>query len=377
MPPKHKRQSLSQGPFEGLDLENDEHLDVDPEPLHLGRSLRLLMLSTVRDAKFTISMGDGYDYDILEEDPKKVHNELRTCLTDIAHEVSHSEDKQACFDEYFTDELAQMVYGSNMIEAAGGGVDITVKLCKAVFRGEHVPENIEERSSEYEELKLHLMQNNLPAGHHAILRSRREIVQHAQAARFMIEKVCVEGKDLTLAIIDEAHGILTEGINLPDGTPWIWYSGRPRTWNVRCGPHVFMNYEEVPRAMGRLIDSLDSDIKAASDKGEMDPVLIASKYCHEFVNIHPFGDGNGRMCRLILNALLLKYSGGIVCIGKDGENRKEYMNIAIEATAKEASFKQSLAPIETKPKNYMPLASLTLRHARDSMRKIRNLFKRD
>ena len=138
-----------------------------------------------------------------------------------------------------------------------------------------------------------------------------------------------------------------------------------------------MNYEEVPQAMGRLIDSLDSDIKAASNKAEMDPVLIASKYCHEFVNIHPFGDGNGRMCRLILNALLLKYSGGIVCIGKDGENRKEYMNIAIEATAKEASFKQSLAPIETKPKNYMPLASLTLRHARDSMRKIRNLFKRD
>ena len=138
-----------------------------------------------------------------------------------------------------------------------------------------------------------------------------------------------------------------------------------------------MNYEEVPRAMGRLIDSLDFDIKAASDKGEIDPVLVASKYCHEFVNIHPFADGNGRMCRLILNTLLLKYSGVIVCIGNDGENRKEYMNIAVEASNKEASFKQSRAPIETKPENYMPLASLTLRHARDSMRKIRNIFKRD
>jgi len=36
----------------------------------------------------------------------------------------------------------------------------------------------------------------------------------------------------------------------------------------------------------------------------MDPYVLASKYCHKFVNIHPFLDGDGRMCRLIMNGLL-------------------------------------------------------------------------
>ncbi|RGP65936.1 hypothetical protein FLONG3_9068 [Fusarium longipes] len=375
MPSKYKRKSLSQGPFEGLDLENDKHLNPDDECLHLGRSIRLMMLSTLRDATFTINMGDVYDFNILQEEPSHVHNELRRCIDDIADGLSKSKDKEAAFDEHFTDELARMVYGSNMIEVAGGGVDITVKLCKAVFRGEPVPETIDQRDAEYEELKRHLMNNNLPSEHTAVLRSRREIVQHAQAARFIIEKVCIDGKDLTTDIIVEAHGILTEKVDLADGTPWIYYSGVYRTWNVKCGSHVFMDSTEVPRAMARLIESLDTDIKAARDKGEIDPVLIASKYCHKFVNIHPFADGNGRMCRLILNALLLKYSGGIVCIGQDGEDRKEYMRIAIGASAMEAPSNQSSSSSETKLKNYLPLASFTLRHARDSMRRVRQLFK--
>lgn len=36
-----------------------------------------------------------------------------------------------------------MVYGSNKIEKAGSGSDITLKLCVAVFRGEEIPEEIE------------------------------------------------------------------------------------------------------------------------------------------------------------------------------------------------------------------------------------------
>ncbi|CAF3462243.1 unnamed protein product [Fusarium graminearum] len=49
-------------PFEDLDLEG-EHLD--DECLYLGRSIRLMMQSIVRDAKFTINMGDIYDYKLM------------------------------------------------------------------------------------------------------------------------------------------------------------------------------------------------------------------------------------------------------------------------------------------------------------------------
>ncbi|KAL3249929.1 hypothetical protein ABHI18_011411 [Aspergillus niger] len=34
---------------------------------------------------------------------------------------------------------------------------------------------------------------------------------------------------------------------------------------------------------------------------------MAAKSCNDFVMIHPFANGNGRMRRLISNAILLKY----------------------------------------------------------------------
>jgi fido (protein-threonine AMPylation protein) len=59
----------------------------------------------------------------------------------------------------------------------------------------------------------------------------------------------------------------------------------------------------------------------------MDPYALASKYCHKFVNIHPFLDGNGRMCRLIMNGLLPKYAGIAVPFGGTEEERNEYLGI--------------------------------------------------
>ncbi|KAJ5320495.1 hypothetical protein N7508_000778 [Penicillium antarcticum] len=35
------------------------------------------------------------------------------------------------------------------------------------------------------------------------------------------------------------------------------------------------------------------------------------------VNHQPFVDGNGRMCRLILNAMLLKLGSCLICLGKE------------------------------------------------------------
>ena len=47
--------------------------------------------------------------------------------------------------------------------------------------------------------------------------------------------------------------------------------------------------------------------------------LVQSSTVTNFVIIHPFLDGNDRMCRLILNAILLRYAGVVVCLGKNDE----------------------------------------------------------
>ncbi|KAF5629492.1 hypothetical protein F52700_7816 [Fusarium sp. NRRL 52700] len=349
--PCQKRKSLSSGPFECLQSENhtgktsvperqrfdspfddpDDYigdLDVDD---HLGRSIRRM----ISEASLPINVNDdAYEYDI-RQCPKELHQELRRHITD----VKEGQD-MADVDDHIIDKLSRMVYGSNMIENVGGDLDITLKLCKDVFRGggKERPEEISEDDPDYEQLELYLYNKGLPCRHADILQSYREIVQHAKAARFMIEQVCINGKDLSEHIITQAHGDLTYKIEISKHIPWNEYSGQYRLWNVQCGSHVFMDHSKVRIAMRDMIEELESDIKKATEKGQIDPVAFASKYCHKFVNIHPFGDGNGRMCRLILNTLLIKYSGGfpiIVSIGQDGRDRREYLRIAVAQNMKQ------------------------------------------
>lgn len=83
--------------------------------------------------------------------------------------------------------------------------------------------------------------------------------------------------------------------------------------------------------MADLCQSFEHDIKACEAKAEIDPVFLAAKYCQEFVMIHPFFNGNGRTCRLILNAILTKYMGCVVGIGGNEEERKECIGICRRA----------------------------------------------
>lgn len=64
----------------------------------------------------------------------------------------------------------------------------------------------------------------------------------------------------------------------------------------------FADPADVPIRMGDLISWLRRSMEA----GELHPLEIASKLHHEFVLIHPFGDGNGRTARLLVNYVLMR-----------------------------------------------------------------------
>ena len=66
---------------------------------------------------------------------------------------------------------------------------------------------------------------------------------------------------------------------------------------------------ETPEAMERLCDTFIEEV----NKGEIDPLLLIPMYVLDFLCIHPFNDGNGRMSRLL--TLLLLYRSGYI-IGK-------------------------------------------------------------
>ena len=64
---------------------------------------------------------------------------------------------------------------------------------------------------------------------------------------------------------------------------------------------------ETPAAIDEICDSFNRII----DTKEVDPLILIPMFIHDFLCIHPFNDGNGRMSRL-LTTLLLYRSGYFV-----------------------------------------------------------------
>ena len=49
-----------------------------------------------------------------------------------------------------------------------------------------------------------------------------------------------------------------------------------------------------------LIDNLCNQYNQALDRGEISPLILSAAFVFDFVSIHPFRDGNGRMSRLLM-----------------------------------------------------------------------------
>ncbi|KAI3116863.1 hypothetical protein CBS147333_487 [Penicillium roqueforti] len=326
----------------------------------LAKSLRQYMQSTFRIGHGTVSprslygiqvpelkvaLNEAYHYKIgaNEFDPDVVFPEVLTLsnqLSTILQQLTPAQETK--FENHILHCLASMVYGSNMIERAGGDSDSTFG---AVY-------------------------GNLPRKGRDIspaLRSYREIAQHARAASYIIVQLCIHDQGLSEEIILQAHRFLTYKVDA-ETTPWEEYSGVYRTDEVSAGLRPFPHHSIVPFKMKGMVRDLHSDVKEAIAKGTLDPVSIASKYTHVFVNIHPFIDGNGCMCRLILNSMLLKLGSFLACIGGTEEERIVYMEIASNGGALEDLYGD--LDEDEKPVMYKELGSLVLEYVKESMQNL-------
>lgn len=384
--------------FEGLDISSPSAQSTasfsSPIRFHLGESIAQMLKSSFRNleggsvrvasfqglpASFTMSQDTGYDYNILGDlDPDDLFEELQANFDNIATCIpSIGEDDQRALEAYYVDVLCRMVFGSNMIENAGASLDITHRMCESIFRGHGRSEEITESDQDYQALKSELQQKQLPSDSVAVLHTYHEIVQHAKATQHIIHQVAVLGKDITEELILETHAILTHKVDCADsGLEWQQYSGKYRCIPVVAGFSAFPPPAHIPRLMNAMVAELNSDIAKAVADGSLDPVMLSAKYCHKFVNIHPFADGNGRTCRLILNAILLKHCGLIVCLGENDEEKDKYLEIASTGTMNEMSDLDNHDD-NTPAKHWKELATFTLSHATTSAREILDIVKKE
>jgi fido (protein-threonine AMPylation protein) len=170
-----------------------------------------------------------------------------------------------------------------------------------------------------------------------VAKSRREVIQHAQALKYLLERIVAKQEPWSEALILDTHRILHTGLGEDVNAgryrsyeDAVWYE-KPRPGRGRAPRSI--RAAAVPWHMRRMVERLNRDMADAERSGKVDACALAARYHHQFVNIHPFGDGNGRMSRIILNALLLRFSGCVSVVGIDAPERDEYIAIAKRAAS--------------------------------------------
>jgi Fic family protein len=91
-------------------------------------------------------------------------------------------------------------------------------------------------------------------------------------------------------------------------------SGKYRDYLVRVGSHLAHDWQEVKELMNKLIIFIS--------KSELHPIELSAVAHFRFEKIHPFGDGNGRIGRLLLNYILWRAGYPMLII--EYKNRKSY-----------------------------------------------------
>ena len=79
-------------------------------------------------------------------------------------------------------------------------------------------------------------------------------------------------------------------------------------------------------------DAMKSLIKWFNGRGDINPIVKTATFVYEFLSIHPFQDGNGRLSRLLTTLLLLQ----------KGYNWIEYVSFEHEIESKKKKYYQAL-----------------------------------
>jgi Fic family protein len=134
-------------------------------------------------------------------------------------------------------------------------------------------------------------------------REVKEIRGYEQMARFAFKWIA-EGRPITVGMLSDLQGILAKESRSPARDP-----GKVREHQVFIGPQGSEITEAwfVPPPPG---DQLVAGVNAWQEWVNAEraiPVVVACALAHyQFESLHPFGDGNGRVGRLVIVLQLLK-----------------------------------------------------------------------
>ena len=123
------------------------------------------------------------------------------------------------------------------------------------------------------------------------LTEQLEAKNHQTALNYLFSHIA-DGKNIDENFIFKLHGILMNGVR-PDAGVYRSYGVRITGVNLPTA-----NYISVPKLMGEVMEQVR--------KKTEDVIELSARIHSRFEQIHPFSDGNGRVGRLLMNAMLLQ-----------------------------------------------------------------------
>lgn len=145
------------------------------------------------------------------------------------------------------------------------------------------------------------------------MREHLEAINHAEAVAY-IKDIATQDIEISERTIKEIHALVLHGID------------RNNAGRYRNVPVMISGSLHVP-PQPYLVDKQMEDFIIRYKEMEMSkthPLLIAAYLHDELVRIHPFIDGNGRTCRLLMNLYLLRKGYVLVTLKGDNEAKINY-----------------------------------------------------
>lgn len=142
----------------------------------------------------------------------------------------------------------------------------------------------------------------------AKLSDQLQEMANIEEAMSFIEEHFAPGQDVTEHFIRELHAMTVQGLEREgDETPGAY---RQKPVQISQAEHLPPEAVAVPQYMAELVQFIN---RAAPAKYDLIKVALAH---HRFAWVHPFGNGNGRVVRLLTYTLLIKYGFNVKAGGR-------------------------------------------------------------
>lgn len=154
------------------------------------------------------------------------------------------------------------------------------------------------------------------------------IKDHFEAFKFIKERAIKKTK-LSVDLIKEINALVmknTGGYTKTVLGDFDTSKGDLRLAQVYVDKKYFPDFKKVPTLLEQLCQSVNERIDTVKKENI---IKLAADIHYNFVNIHPFGDGNGRTARLLMNYIQLYHNEPLIKIFT--EDRTAYINALNQA----------------------------------------------